>query len=160
MKKITLFLALLALTTFTVRAQHFDWAEGYSSMQDGCCILGTVTDNEGNLYILGTFSGQASWGNTTLMPVAHDLGSIGTVIAKISPDGDLVWKKLFHTGNYANNIPYDIKPLGDTAFACLVNVELPTFNYYCYYLDTMLYGWSDYPFHLDPFSNCSPAVTA
>ena len=160
MKKSTLILALLALTAFTVRAQHFDWAEGYSSSQDGCCIKGTITDNEGNIYILGTFSGQASWGNTTLMPVAHDLGSIGTVIAKISPDGDLLWKKLFHTGNYANNIPYDIKPLGDTAFACLLNVELPTFNYYCYYLDTLLLGWSDYPFHLDPFTNASPTVTA
>lgn len=160
MKKGTLFLALLALTAFTVRAQHFDWAQGYSSFQDGCCILGTVTDDEGNLYILGTFSGQASWGNTPLMPVAHDLGSIGTVIAKISPDGEMLWKKAIHTGNYANDIPYDIKKVGDSALACLVNVELPTFNYYCYYLDTLLLGWSDYPFHLDQFTNASPAVTA
>ena len=159
MKKVTLLLALLALTTFSVHAQHFDWAQGYSSIQS-CYILGTVTDNEGNLYILGTFSGQASWGNTTLMPVAHDLGSIGTVIAKISHDGEMLWRKTIHTGNYANDIPYDIKKVDDSAFACLVNVELPTFNYYCYYLDTMLYGWSDYPFHLDLFTNASPTVTA
>ena len=146
MKKGTLFLALLALTAFTVHAQHFDWAEGYSSTGEGGFIKGSVTDSAGNLYILGAFSGQASWGDTTLMPVSHDLGSIGTVIAKISPDGEMLWRNVFHTGNYANNIPYDIKPLGDTAFACLVNVELSTpYNSYCYYLDTMLHGWSDYP---------------
>ena len=146
MKKGTLFLALLALTAFTVHAQHFDWAEGYSSTGEGGFIKGSVTDSAGNLYILGAFSGQASWGDTTLMPVSHDLGSIGTVIAKISPDGEMLWRNVFHTGNYANNIPYDIKSLGDTAFACLVNVELSTpYNSYCYYLDTMLHGWSDYP---------------
>ena len=146
MKKSTLFLALLALTTFTVRAQHFDWAKGYSSTGDGGYIKGTVTDSVGNLYILGAFSGQASWGDTTLLMVNYDLGPIGTVIAKISPDGEMLWRKALHTGNYAYNIPYDIKPLGDTAFACLVNIELSTpYNNYCYYLDTMLHGWSDYP---------------
>ena len=146
MKKSTLILALLALTAFTVRAQHFDWAEGYSSTGENGFIKGTVTDSAGNLYILGAFSGQASWGDTTLMPISHDLMPIGTVIAKISPDGEMLWRKALHTGNYAYNIPYDIKPLGDTAFVCLVNVELSTpYNYYCYYLDTMLHGWSDYP---------------
>ena len=146
MKKSTLFLALLALTAFTVRAQHFDWAEGYSSTGEGGFIKGTVTDSVGNLYILGAFSGFPSWGDTTLMPISHDLMPIGTVIAKISPDGEMLWRKALHTGNYAYNIPYDIKPLGDTAFACMVNVELSTpYNYYCYYLDTMLHGWSDYP---------------
>ncbi len=146
MKKSTLFLALLALTAFTVRAQHFDWAEGYSSTGENGFIKGTVTDSVGNLYILGAFSGFPSWGDTTLMPISHDLMPIGTVIAKISPDGEMLWRKALYTGNYAYNIPYDIKPLGDTAFACMVNVELSTpYNYYCYYLDTMLHGWSDYP---------------
>ena len=146
MARKTLTFALLALTTFTVRAQHFDWAKGYSSTGDGGYIKGTVTDSVGNLYILGAFSGQASWGDTTPLMVNYDLGPIGTVIAKISPDGEMLWRKALHTGNYAYNIPYDIKPLGDTAFACMVNVELSTpYNYYCYYLDTMLHGWSDYP---------------
>ena len=153
MKKSTLFLALLALTTFTVRAQHFDWAEGYSSTGENGFIKGTVTDSAGNLYILGAFSGFPSWGDTTMMPISHDLSSIGTVIAKISPDGEMLWRKAFHTGNNAYNIPYDIKPLGDTAFACLVNVELSTpYNNYCYYLDTMLHGWSDYPIPIDTSS--------
>ena len=57
MKKSTLLLALLALTAFTVRAQHFDWAEGYSSTGENGFIKGTVTDSAGNLYILGAFSG-------------------------------------------------------------------------------------------------------
>ena len=161
MKKITLFLALLALTAFTVRAQHFDWAKGYSSTGDGGYIKGTVTDSVGNLYILGTFSGFPSWGDTTMMPISHDLSSIGTVIAKISPDGEMLWRKAFHTGNNAYNIPYDIKPLGDTAFACLVNVELSTpYNNYCYYLDTMLHGWSDYPIANEDHSPMGARFTA
>lgn len=146
MKKSTLILALLALTAFTVRAQHFDWAKGYSSMEDGCCIKATVTDSAGNLYILGTFSGRSSWDNTPLLTMSYDLSSIGTVIAKISPDGEMLWKKVIHTGNNAADVPYDIKPLGDTAIACLANAELSTsYNNYCYYLDTLLHGWSDYP---------------
>lgn len=153
MKKGTLILALLALTAFTVRAQHFDWAEGYSSTGDGGYIKGTVTDSVGNFCILGAFSGFPSWGDTPLLMANYDLGPIGTVIAKISPDGEMLWRKALHTGNYAYNIPYDIKPLGDTAFACLVNVELSTpYNNYCYYLDTMLHGWSDYPIPIDTSS--------
>ena len=146
MKKSTLFLALLALTTFTVHAQHFDWAKGYSSTGDGGYIKGSVTDSVGNLFILGAFSGNPSWDDTVLMPIVHDFASLGTVIAKISSDGEMLWRKTIHTGNHAYNIPYDIKPLGDSAFACLVNVELSTpYDNYCYYLDTMLHGWSDYP---------------
>ena len=153
MKTTKIILALIAVLnlTATTMAQttptcRFDWAKGYSSTGEGGFIKGTVTDSVGNLYILGAFSGFPSWGDTTLMPISHDLMPIGTVIAKISPDGEMLWRKALHTGNYAYNIPYDIKPLGDTAFACMVNVELSTpYNYYCYYLDTMLHGWSDYP---------------
>ena len=153
MKHTKIILALIAVLnmTATTMAQttptcRFDWAEGYSSTGENGYIKGTVTDSVGNLYILGAFSGFPSWGDTTMMPISHDLMPIGTVIAKISPDGEMLWRKALHTGNYAYNIPYDIKPLGDTAFACLVNVELSTpYNYYCYYLDTMLHGWSDYP---------------
>lgn len=153
MKHTKIILALIAVLnlTATTMAQttptcRFDWAEGYSSTGENGYIKGTLTDSVGNLYILGAFSGFPSWGDTTLMPISHDLMPIGTVIAKISPDGEMLWRKALHTGNYAYNIPYDIKPLGDTAFACMVNVELSTpYNYYCYYLDTMLHGWSDYP---------------
>lgn len=99
MKKSTLILALLALTAFTVRAQHFDWAEGYSSTGENGFIKGTVTDSAGDLYILGAFSGFPSWGDTTLMPISHDLMPIGTVIAKNSPDGEMLWRKALHTGN-------------------------------------------------------------
>ena len=149
-KNILALIAVLNLTATTMAQTtptcRFDWAEGYSSTGENGYIKGTVTDSVGNLYILGAFSGFPSWGDTTLMPISHDLMPIGTVIAKISPDGEMLWRKALHTGNYAYNIPYDIKPLGDTAFACLVNVELSTpYNYYCYYLDTMLHGWSDYP---------------
>ena len=41
---------------------------------------------------------------------------------------------------------YDIKPVGDTAFACLLAFPLPkSGDNYCYYLDTLLTTTCDYP---------------
>ncbi|MCQ2275146.1 MAG: hypothetical protein MJZ86_10175, partial [Bacteroidales bacterium] len=62
MKQILSFLLLLAATMFSpaLHAQgHFDWAKGYSSNQSGCLIKGSVTDSDGNLYILGQFTKDA-----------------------------------------------------------------------------------------------------
>lgn len=158
MKTTKIILALIAVLnlTATTMAQttptgRFDWAKGYTSSRDACHIQGAVTDSVGNLYILGLYNDHAAWDGDVFLYVSDNY-PIGTIIAKISPDGDMLWKKVIHTGNGANNQPFDIKPLGDTAFACLVNVEMPSFGFYCYYLDTMIVGWSDYPVPIDPYT--------
>ena len=59
MKKMTLLLAFLALTTLTAHAQHFDWVKTYMGRDINSRrtneIIGSVVDSAGNLYILGHF---------------------------------------------------------------------------------------------------------
>ena len=154
--------ALFALIAITAHAQHFDWAKGYGSSQEGCLIKGTVTDSDGNLYILGQFTKDATWDGQRILPIAPygpGQNSINTLIAKISPSGEMLWKKVIHSNNNQNTIPYDIKPIGDTAFACMVNVNLPTSDHYCYFLDTLLPSWSDYPIPLSIETTTSSGFT-
>ena len=47
-------------------AQRFEWAKGYSPSNDKSFIKGTVTDDEGNLYILGQFRNDAAWNGELL----------------------------------------------------------------------------------------------
>ena len=151
MKKTAFFLVLLALTAFAASAQRFDWATGFGSSHEGCLIKGTVTDDEGNLYILGQFTNNATWEGHRLLPIApygpgaNSVTNLNTLIAKVSPDGQMLWKKVIHSNNNQYNTPMDIKKVGDTAFACLVEMILPSSDSYTYYLDTLLPTWSDYP---------------
>ena len=134
---------IFSLFTSPLQAQHFEWAKGYASGQEGNIIKGSVTDSLGNLYILGQFRNTAAWdGGSHLLPMApygpyNDVNNV--LIAKITPDGEMAWKKVIHCNNGANSGGYDIKKLGDTAFACLVHFSLPDDDRnYCYYLDTLL----------------------
>lgn len=52
---------------------------------------------------------------------------------------------MLHANNGIGADAWDIKPVGDTAFACLVRMTLPTEEHYSYYLDTLLMGRGDYP---------------
>ena len=150
MKRTLLLFVVLVLGVSGLRAQHFEWAKGYSSSQEGNVIKGSVTDSAGNLYILGQFRNTAAWdGGSHLLPMAPygpytDVYNV--LIAKITPDGEMAWKKVIHCNNGANSGGADIKIIGDTAFACLINFSLPNSgSNYCYYLDTLLTATCDYP---------------
>ena len=147
MKKQVLLIALLVLTAFGARGQRFEWAKGYGSSQEGCEIRGSVTDADGNLYILGQFRNDASWDGQLLLPMAPygpAPNTTNTIIAKISPDGEMLWKKVIHSNNGVNTVPFDIKKAGDTAFACMVEMSFPGNEWYTYYLDTLLPAQSDF----------------
>lgn len=137
---------LLACTTMA-QAQRWDWVKGYgSSMDYGNKIIGTVTDNDGNLYFLGEFQYGALWNGEPLLPSeAYSAGEVGVkvIIAKISPQGDMVWKKIL--SGRRGCAAYDIKKVGDTAFACMVDFEGPYEQENLYWLDTLLVGYGDYP---------------
>ena len=152
MKKSILLIVLVLLASAQSFAQHFDWVRGYAP-GDNVAIVGSVTDSVGNLYILGSINFNTCWENgSRLLPItpygyASDDGDM--LIAKVSPDGDLVWHKVIH-GEWSNSIPYDIKLVGDTAFACLVTMPLASEMGYLYYMDTLVrkggYGiYPDYP---------------
>lgn len=159
MKK-TLFVMLLMLACLTgAQGQRFEWAKGYASSQQGSEIKGTVADREGNLYILGTFRNDARWDGEPLLPITphgYNPNSINVLIAKISPTGEMVWKKVIHSNAGLNSHAYDIKPVGDTAFACLVQLSLSrAMENYLYYLDTLIEGDSDYPLPTPYFGRTS-----
>ena len=137
----------------SISAQRFEWAKGYTVESDNYrSIVGGVTDSLGNLYILGNCDATSVWdGNEDIIPSIHKstknlLNAV--LIAKISPDGEMVWKKVIFGNNSNSCIAHDIKKIGDTAFACLVDFTMPTSANYCYYLDTFMYGWGDYPVSL------------
>ena len=159
MKKIHLFVSVLALllTVSTVSAQQIEWVAGYSSpTHSGHDIIGAVPDTNGNLYILGTFTTTSRWRDSIpLYPFENDKSDGGTyltIIAKVSRDGDLVWKKvIFSPAGHGLCKPYEIRLLGDTAFACLIGMSLASADYPLYYLDTLIPAsrsindWPDYP---------------
>ena len=147
MKRIYI-ITLFLITSFTINAQRFDWAKGYD-VDEGKGIVGAVTDSLGNLYILGSCDAGSKWDGEYLIPSiakpSTKNGPMDVVIAKISAEGEMVWKKVIFGNEGANQLPQDIKKISDSTFACLVNILLPTSSRYCYYLDTFINGWSDYP---------------
>ncbi len=138
MKKAVFILAVLVLGVSGLRAQHFEWAKGYSGSDRGTSpdnyIVGAVTDREGNLYILGQCSPNAIYGNQNLNEGAYyHSGTNNTLIAKISPQGEIVWHKII--SNDRGTQAFDIRMQGDTEIVCMVDF---TITHHLYYLDTML----------------------
>ena len=161
MKKLYVF-ALLAVMACAAHAQRFEWAKGYDVGIDNHVIQGAISDSIGNIYILGIVDDFSEWDGVDLTPIipqGKDVSS-NVVIAKISPEGDMLWKKIIASNNHLNAIPYDIRKNGDTAFSCMVTFSLPTNINYTYYLDTFLYGYSDYPLPITVENISNTRVTA
>lgn len=150
MKRLFIF-ALFVFSIFVATAQRFEWAKGYTV--EGYMyrsIVGGVTDSLGNLYILGNCDATSVWERTEdIIPSIHKSTKNlynDILIAKISPEGEMVWKKvIFGKTSY---FPYGIKKLGDTAFACLTNFRGMNTLDYCYFLDTLVFHQNNYP--IDP----------
>lgn len=137
--------SMLLIMVLPVKAQQYEWVRNFNTSND---IVASITDNQGNLYILGNCKGSTLWNGGN--PIVPDLGIDGqeninyVLIAKISSDGDMVWHKVI-TGSSRTATPHDIKPMGSNAFTCLITMPLATVDDYLYYLDTMIYpgrhGW-------------------
>ena len=149
MKSKLLLIASFLLLCGQTFAQRFEWAKGFAAGEN-VAIVGSVVDSVGNLYILASINFNTCWENgSRLLPIApygnaQDDGDV--LIAKISPAGELVWRKVIH-GEATNSIPHDIKLVGDSAFACLVTMPLASEIGYLYYLDTLVRreGFGIYP---------------
>ena len=133
--KKTLWLTILIfLPFFTTHAQHFDWVKSYSGTDQRAridnWIVGSVTDNDGNLYILGSCAYNARLNGKSLVPFGHPNRNC-TLIAKIAPNGDTVWHKVIASPGL--NGACGIAMVGDTALVCMVNTKLEGM---LYYLDT------------------------
>ena len=115
-KRIILLAALFALS-LTSHAQRFEWAktiDGYdqSSSDVGNKIAGSMTDSDGNLYICAQYSRSASLCGVNL----PDRGeTINMVVAKISPEGEMVWHKEIYGYGTTGGAALGLLPMGDTA---------------------------------------------
>ena len=167
MKRILSLLLLLAATMFTtaLHAQgHFDWVKSYfgPDHQDGGAaneIIGSVQDHDGNVYILGQFIGGAKWDDgTDILPFsAHRNRS--AVVAKFSPNGDMVWHKEFYSSNEEFDV-YSMRMVGDTALLLYAMFRYP-YNWgsssssrnEVYYMDTLLTTAERFPVSPDSLSS-------
>ncbi len=147
MKK-TIIIALLALVATITQAQRFEWAKGFEVANEGRRLVGGITDSLGNLYILSNMDAVSSWdGEALIPPPVKGISKYLTpqvLIAKISPEGEMVWRKIIVSNPDGSNVANDIKKVGDSAFACLITFMIPKSGY-TYYLDTFIVGASDYP---------------
>ena len=128
-------LSALVLVTLSVRAQRFDWVKTYTGFDRrdrfDNWISSSVTDSEGNLYILGQCAPDALLDGEPLLPYRIPNRS-GILIAKFAPDGSVVWRKSITTPG--SNVGHSIKLIGDTSIVCMAGVMLEeTF----YWLDSV-----------------------
>ena len=178
MKKTFLF-TILALLALTVQAQRFEWVKtysGYGGSNDpeipGNIIKGSVVDRDGNIYVVGEYF--PSQGDDSkpfgVDPVPTNLGvnltqvNRSIVIAKLNPEGELLWYKGLHcvrSGNTGDGSLYSrgIRLLGDTAVMVCADGKFPFEDYRhdeFWYLDTLLVD--QYP-HWGEFSTDANIVT-
>ena len=117
--KRTIILLLLALAGVQGFAQRFDWVKSYSGLdpagRNWNFIASSATDSHGNLYVAGLFANGASIDGRELLPFAPYGSSSNSCIMKISPDGDILWKKILHASQESPTQIYEIQLVGDSA---------------------------------------------
>ena len=146
MKKTTFLLAFLALTTFAAHAQRFDWVKSYSGQEPTGkywnYIVSSVTDSQGNLYVAGQFANGAAVDGQDLLPFSPygaQTENANSCIMKITPQGDIVWRKILHANNGNPSQIYGLQLVGDTALFANVLFALPKENNeYLYFYDTLI----------------------
>ena len=145
MKHFTITFALLALFSIIARAQGFDWVQAYSGYwepQDypSNYIVGSVTDSHGNLYVAGQMVFSAVFAGEDILPFTP-MGSdvmLGACILKLSPTGELLWKKALHAKEYHSFI-HGIQLVGDTALWVCAETSIPEAeDDYLYFYDTLV----------------------
>ena len=156
-KRIILLLTLCVAFTLTAQGQRFDWVRTYTGqdVSSGYVtnkIVSSCVDREGNYYFLGMFSPRATLCGVSLLPdsVIRTPLQPATVIAKLSPQGTLLWHKAIY-GTLTGAYPCALRQLGDTAFMIQAYTSLSydlgtvTTRNNLYYLDTLLTGNNNYP---------------
>ena len=147
--KSTALLVFCMLFSLSAFSQHFDWVKTYTGLSfhddEYNRIISSVTDQNGNLYVLGYFTPNARINSTNLLPfVVTDENDvqIGVLVAKFTPSGDIAWHKAIYSFN-SSSLANDIRYSGDNSITVMVTFELPySGSHYdynpVYYLDTLL----------------------
>ena len=119
----------------TVSSGRFDWVKSYTGTDRqnkiDNYIVGSVTDSDGNVYILGQCAFNATFEGVSISPIQYSNRN-SIVIAKISPSGDMVWHKTVATKG--SNGACAIRMNGDTSLICMLGLSLADT---IYFLDTL-----------------------
>src|SRR5574344_1655795 len=146
---------LFIIVAITMQAQRFEWATSFTGGSGNNEVKFSATDSEGNLYIAGQCGTGAAINGTVLLnmaPYGSGCNTSNFFIAKLSPSGQVIWRKAIHNNNGGITNCFSMHMLGDTAVAVLVDYSLATQENYLYYLDTLItstiYGqtFATYPF--------------
>ena len=125
----------------------FEWAktiDGYdqSSSNVGNKIAGSMTDGDGNLYICA----QYGWGASLCGVNLPDRGENGNmVVAKISPEGEMVWHKEIYGYRTTGGAAAGLLPMGDTAMMVCYRLIEPGYQEWVDVFGTR-YGWQNNDF--------------
>ncbi|MDD2192885.1 MAG: T9SS type A sorting domain-containing protein [Bacteroidales bacterium] len=143
------FIILLFTTLFILNLNAQQWAKQYTGA-DGPqstdfynSIYNTAYDSQGNIYILGTFGGGATYDGEALLDYfPHSNNSQSLLIAKLDQNGNMLWRKAIKNGQGNNVFPANsMQLIGDTSLAFAVTVmDLAGYNTqdYLFYLDTLV----------------------
>ena len=153
-------IAIVMFLTLAVQAQRFDWVRTFSgpplNTEDIHRPVSSVTDTEGNIYLIGEFTPGARIGNSELLPIAG-ANNMCALIAKFTSSGELAWHKaIYSQQSYCYAL--DIRKQGDTAVVVMGTFRLPyeggvSDNNNVYYLDTLLTTTDSYLMTTDSIAN-------
>ncbi len=144
--------------TLAAQGQRFDWVVTFTGSGATNRIVGSCVDSEGNYYFVGECSPRTQLCGVRILPdsvITTPLRS-AVVIAKISPQGTLLWHKAIYNSE-TDAYTRGLRQMGDTSFIVQSYFDLPyevfahNRRYYrdLYYLDTLLPGNNHYPMPLD-----------
>lgn len=140
-------LAAFVVLTFAAHAQRFEWAktiDGYDQSSSNIAnkIVGSMTDSDGNLYICA----QYGWGASLCGVNLPDRGENGNmVVAKISPEGEMVWHKEIYGYRTTGGTAVGLLPMGDTAMMVCYRLIAPGYQEWIDVFGTR-YGWQSNDF--------------
>jgi hypothetical protein len=152
-KIMMLFITLLIATT--INAQQFDWATSFTGGNAENKVSFSATDSQGNLYIAGQCGTGAAINGTVLLnmaPYGSGCNHSNFFIAKLSPNGQVIWRKAIHNNNGGLTGCNYMKLIGDSSIVFSVDYQLATESNYLYYLDTLIVSTeNNQPFPTYPF---------
>ena len=156
-------LAAFVLLSLAAHAQRFDWVKHYHGLRDDDYRSGIermATDSEGNIYVMGRFTMDAAIDGEPFLPAQYWSlnNNMSLFVAKLSPDGTLLWHKAIYKQEYPNEArvwPIGMRLVGDTALMLMANFMAPGegSGNCLYYLDTMITSNNGYPFPVDSSSS-------
>ena len=155
MKKILLIIIVILLSFSSFSQGTFQWAKSYAGSDETVDITSnriyySELDSQGNTYILGNFRGDVAFDGERIFDLAFGVYSGSLLIAKLNPNGELLWKKVIRHSFYQTSPNY-MKLVGDSSLFVMSQMELAYNNSKLWYIDTLIeVGFYDtlptYPF--------------